>query len=453
MARPVSTVTQREATHTVGDAAGHAVFANRRPFHTTFLALLIIIILQLPLIHVSEVSNLVCYSPDAKNCLLIANWSASGFRCKNGECIRQINVCNNANDCSDNSDEKDCLSTSSCPNSGWLCNNGKCISSTWRCDGDDDCGDCSDETNCSSYCRNGQFWCKNGRRCIPSDWLCDNENDCGDYSDERNCSSYCDYSEFWCRESGQCILSSWLCDGDDDCGDYSDERNCSSCSDSQFRCDNEKCILKSFRCDGDNDCEDNLDENNCPTCTSDQEVQCGNGQCIRQSDRCNGIDDCNDDEHNCGTTALGRCEAYSGGEPCDNSRAGSRVFVDLRYNQSYLNFETLKAIRKYNFTLNQRLSNNNKSEQCIDVFINLYCHMLYPDCLTNSSHSYSVPLCSTGCFKAHGNNGRCLHNYKKSIDLFQRHFARKLIRPIHMPFRAPRKNRKWNRSKFHQGGL
>ena len=27
---------------------------------------------------------------------------------------------------------------------------------------------------------------------------------------------------------------------------------------------------------------------------------------------------------------------------------------------------------------------------------------------------------------------------KKSIDLFQRHFARKLIRPIHMPFRAPR---------------
>ena len=35
------------------------------------------------------------------------------------------------------------------------------------------------------------------------------------------------------------------------------------CSESEFRCENEKCIPNRWRCDHDNDCDDNSDEKQC----------------------------------------------------------------------------------------------------------------------------------------------------------------------------------------------
>ena len=121
---------------------------------------------------------------------------------------------------------------------------------------------------------------------------------------------------------------------------------------------------------------------------------------------------------------------------CHSSRAGSLVFVDSRYNQSYLHAETIKMFQENNETLS-KLS----SPSCDDSLITLYCHLLYPDCLTvtKGSQNYFYPssLCSDACFTAFGDKGDCASSYQQTIAIYQSSFAKKSITPIHMLFEAP----------------
>uniref|UniRef100_A0A8B9TAB2 Suppression of tumorigenicity 14 n=1 Tax=Anas platyrhynchos TaxID=8839 RepID=A0A8B9TAB2_ANAPL len=109
------------------------------------------------------------------------------FRCQNGWCKPKFWVCDNVNDCGDDSDELQC----NCGNSSFKCNSGKCIPNTQKCDGKDDCGDGSDEGSCNRgttvTCKEYTYKCRSGLCITKQNPECDGEKDCEDNSDEDNC--------------------------------------------------------------------------------------------------------------------------------------------------------------------------------------------------------------------------------------------------------------------------
>uniref|UniRef100_A0A4W5JW56 Uncharacterized protein n=1 Tax=Hucho hucho TaxID=62062 RepID=A0A4W5JW56_9TELE len=82
-------------------------------------------------------------------------------------------------------------------------------------------------------------------------------------------SGACKAGELTCQ-NGKCVSEKKRCDGNDDCGDRTDESDCGrimdnvQCSDSTYKCENNKCTNKENpECDGTPDCEDKSDEANC----------------------------------------------------------------------------------------------------------------------------------------------------------------------------------------------
>lgn len=93
-----------------------------------------------------------CHCPvAAKN-----NCPPGQFQCKNGNCTLPFNVCDNVNDCGDNSDEDKC-DLRPCESWQFRCSNHKCIPKRWLCDGNDDCNDGSDEQGCGKLGR-AELW-------------------------------------------------------------------------------------------------------------------------------------------------------------------------------------------------------------------------------------------------------------------------------------------------------
>ena len=260
--------------------------------------------------------------------------SSADFRCNNGQCISNDQICDGRAHCRDNSDELVSLCTQNASGTtkpdttqapvltctgmnNFRCSNGQCISKQFICDGTPHCRDSSDElfslcSKPSTACTGtNDFRCKNGQ-CISKQLICNGSSDCRDNSDELYalCSSTTACSginDFRCNNN-QCISKNQICDGNSECEDNSDELyslcsklTATSCSGiNNFRCNNGQCITKNQTCDGISHCQDNSDElfSVCSTsitaCTGINDYRCKNGQCIARNKLCDGISQCSD---------------------------------------------------------------------------------------------------------------------------------------------------------------
>ncbi|XP_008207498.1 modular serine protease [Nasonia vitripennis] len=150
----------------------------------------------------SDETRSECSGPNSLPC------NPRTFRCDYGACVDGDALCNGIKNCADNSDEdpEKCRSSGgnngyqntthevSCRSNQFRCDNGQCIGNTELCDGNVDCTDRSDETvlSCGSFnCPQYVFRCAYGA-CIDNDLKCNGVVNCADGSDEdRNlCGGY-----------------------------------------------------------------------------------------------------------------------------------------------------------------------------------------------------------------------------------------------------------------------
>ncbi|OQV25002.1 Enteropeptidase [Hypsibius exemplaris] len=286
---------------------------------------------------------------------ILKPFNCFGFRCADGKCLQNGQVCDGIVNCVDGLDESNCTAkneTVVCYDWNFSCDNSRCIDIHLRCDGRDDCGDTSDEKNCGSVmstkiptggpptvspdhssipvepnelpngmCPAGFFQCGDGE-CITIKFHCDKRSHCSDGSDEFGCSTdRCGKDLIECS-NGQCVSLNGWCNGYNDCGDWSDEPSNCTCQPKQFRCANGRCIDSRFRCDGiplctdgsdefdcpcrdlirhsdpyklcDGypDCLDGSDERECVKCSRDEFHCPGGSHCIKKNRICNDIEDC-----------------------------------------------------------------------------------------------------------------------------------------------------------------
>ncbi|XP_030079865.1 basement membrane-specific heparan sulfate proteoglycan core protein isoform X26 [Drosophila hydei] len=261
--------------------------------------------------------------------------AADQFRCRDGNCVSQDDVCNGFRQCMDGSDEENC-DIMQCQHNQFRCRNGQCVSLTARCNGKTDCQDSSDESNCASDPsppgRN-----QLNLKTYPDSQIIKESREvifrCRDEGPARA-------KVRWTRPGGRALPVGFTDKGGrleipnirvEDSGTYvceavgypsyiqgqqvtvhltverfnidEHERPPTACTEYQATCMNSECIDKSEICDGVPNCSDGSDEHRCShgrRCQPNQFL-CRNTKCVERTWRCDGEDDCGDnsDEESC----------------------------------------------------------------------------------------------------------------------------------------------------------
>ncbi|XP_072042840.1 uncharacterized protein [Amphiura filiformis] len=190
-----------------------------------------------------------------------------------GPCIEESRFCDSSIDCTETLiDEKDHCP---CPRDGDVrCDNTRCIDPDKLCDEVDDCGDNSDEAKCSTTMKMAPTTELPSTTDIMSTSMTTEASSTIELTTEASStmeltteSDPCDPGFLPCSSDGPCIEESRFCDGLVDCRDtFIDERDSCPCPrDGEIRCDNARCINPDKLCDGKDDCDDNSDETDCST--------------------------------------------------------------------------------------------------------------------------------------------------------------------------------------------
>ncbi|XP_064481852.1 low-density lipoprotein receptor-related protein 1B-like isoform X2 [Ornithodoros turicata] len=148
---------------------------------------------------------------DERKCRKVCEPAEFYTTCGDGvTCIPKNAVCDGVVDCKDGHDEANCskavtspslnalkghtafeeerLKFPDCPTDYFKCKSGgNCIMNILVCDDEEDCKDGSDEQNCAKQCPKTHFQCETDKTCIKRIFRCDGDVDCEDASDEKGC--------------------------------------------------------------------------------------------------------------------------------------------------------------------------------------------------------------------------------------------------------------------------
>ncbi|XP_059400694.1 low-density lipoprotein receptor-related protein 2-like [Carassius carassius] len=129
------------------------------------------------------------------------------LECADGSgCVIGSGVCDGRPQCPDASDEWDCSRRLGCLSGDWKCRNNICIPQNLLCNDVNDCGDNSDEESCGS-CGKMSIRCPDGT-CLTSRLRCDGVAQCSDKRDEPvTCGKSCHYGNGGCSHT--CIDQLW----------------------------------------------------------------------------------------------------------------------------------------------------------------------------------------------------------------------------------------------------
>ena len=128
-----------------------------------------------------------------------------------------------------------------------------------------------------------------------------------------------------------------------------------------------------------------------------------------------------------------RCEMYKGGDVCAPYRRGRNVFVDVRYNQSYLG---RVAIDPINSSLWGPTEDN---LECRSLSLETICYMVFPNCIERIADGgiFPIPFCKETCTDLISKSSHCSKAIINLFNIFTSVFFQSMLNPVHVYVAVP----------------